>query len=477
MSEQFLQTSQMARFAISRTYEELPIQTIDQLKKHLLDSVGSLIHCVKRPTIQKLANQIRSLSGDGICMVPSVGRTAPDRAAQFYTALIRYPDFMDNFLGKEATCHPSDNIGSLLAAAQMINADGKKFLTAMAISYEMQCRLVEEIPVMIKGFDHTLLLAYSITAGLCKILQLSGEQTAHALSIAGCTINPLVTCRAAYTREWKGLQSSMVALVCMNIVLLAKEGVTGPLEFFEGPKGFEKEFGMKMEYHWEDDHFNLISKCILKRFNSEVHTQSLLEAALELKKKYHLDPDNIEKIDLVTFLTTYHIVGGGEYGDRKTVHSKEQADHSLPYVIAAILLDDELYPDQLLEKRINKKDVQKLLQKVQVHTKLPLHEPKQLAGILDPYTKAYPGKMMGEVKIKMKDGKEYALEKQDYYGFHTRPMSWTDVKIKFRRLTEELIDEEEREQLISIIESFDRHRVKELTDILQRIGKEKELTS
>jgi 2-methylcitrate dehydratase len=474
MAEMIPQTYQIAKFALSRTYKDVSPEIRDQLKKHLLDAVGSLIHCIRKPTILKLANQIKKLSDRGQCTAPSIGKVPADRAAQFYTALIRYPDFMDNYLGKEATCHPSDNIGSLLAAAQMVDASGEEFLLAMAIGYEVECRLIEEVPVMIKGFDHTLLLSYAITAALCRMLQLSVDQTANALSIAGCSLNPLVSCRASYTREWKGLQSSLIALNCMNIVLLAKEGMTGPVQIFEGSKGFEKEFGMKLEYDWDNDLFDLIPKCILKEYNSEVHTQSLVEAALELKRKHSIDPDNIEKIDISTFLTAYHIVGGGEYGDRTTVFSKEQADHSLPYVIAATLLDEQLYPEQFVPDRINKPDVQQLLKKVEVHTKFPMHKPVKLAGVLDPYTKVYPEKLMGEVKIILKGGKEYALEKEDYYGFHTRPLSWADVKKKFRKLSQDILGKEEQKQVIDVIENFQKHSAKDLVRLLGRVGKKVE---
>ena len=246
MSEKRPQTYQIARFSLSRTYTDLQPATIDQLKKHFLDSTASLLHCLHRPTIKKLTDQISELSNGGKCRVPVLGTTSYDRAAQLYTALIRYPDFMDNFLGKEATCHPSDNIGALLAASQMVDASGEEFLLSMAIAYEIECRLIEEIPVMIKGFDHTLLFAYSVTAGLCRLLNLSVDETANALAISGCSFNPLVACRASYTREWKGLMSSMVALGCMNIVLQAKQGITGPTQIFEGNKGFSKEIQYQM---------------------------------------------------------------------------------------------------------------------------------------------------------------------------------------------------------------------------------------
>ncbi|HEY6955188.1 MAG TPA: MmgE/PrpD family protein [Flavisolibacter sp.] len=471
MPEKTPQTYQIAKFALSRTYKEIESSTVDQLKKHLLDSAGSLLHCLYRPTIQKLTNQISELSDGGKCKVPVLGKIAYDRAAQLYTALIRYPDFMDNFLGKEATCHPSDNIGALLAGSEMADASGEDFLLSMAIAYEVECRLIEEIPVMIKGFDHTLLFAYSVTAGLCRLLSLSAEETANALAIAGCSFNPLVACRASYTREWKGLMSSIVAFGCMNIVLQAKNGMTGPTQIFEGNKGFSKEIGMELKYNWNEDQFDLIPKCILKSYNSEVHTQSLIEAALELKQAHNIDPAEIEHIELITFLTAYHIVGGGEYGDRHTVFSKEQGDHSLPYTVAAALLDNELYPDAFLPDRINRPDVQQLLKKVDVKTRLPFHKPLEAAGLLDPYTKKYPGKMMGEVRIKMKNGDEYSLEKEDYYGFHTRPMSWSDVKKKFLRLSSENAGKELQEEIVDVITNLEKYKMKDLITLISSAGK------
>jgi 2-methylcitrate dehydratase len=471
MPETNPQTYQIAKFALSRTYKDLRPETVDQLKKHLLDATASILHCLHRPTIKKLTNQIAELSSSGDCKIPVVGKTSYDRGAQLYTALIRYPDFMDNYLGKEATCHPSDNIGALLAASQMVNASGEDFLTVMAAAYEIECRLIEEIPVMIKGFDHTLLFAYSVTAGLCKLLNLSVDETANALAIAGCSFNPLVSCRASYTREWKGLMSSMVAFGCMNIVLQAKHGITGPTQIFEGDKGFSKEIGMELKYNWNEDQFDLIPKCVLKSYNAEVHTQSLIEAALQLKQKNKINPGNIESIDITTFITAYHIVGGGEYGDRHTVFSKEQADHSLPYVISAALIDDELYPEQFEESRINSADVQQLLKKVKVNTKFHLHKPVKVAGFLDPYTEAYPGKLMGEVKIKMNNGETYSQEKEDYYGFHTRPMSWADVKKKFKRLSQENAEKELQQEIIDVISNLEKYKIKDLVKLLARAGK------
>jgi 2-methylcitrate dehydratase len=467
--KQPFQTEQIAAFADYATFKSIPPDIIDQLKKHLLDSIGSFIHALPRPAIGKLYRQIQSISEGGKCKAPVLGNIAVDRAAQLYTALIRYPDFMDNFLGKEATCHPSDNIGGLLAVAQVMNSNGEDFLTAMALGYAIQCRMIEEIPVMKNGFDHTTLLAYSLTAACCKLLHLEKDKTAHALGIAGCAFDPMVTCRASYTYEWKGFASSTVAGGCMNIILLAKEGLTGPLSFFDGPKGFKDIHSMELTYDWMKEDFSLVRKCILKSYNSEVHTQSVIEAVLELVSENKFDIADIEEIDITTFITCYHIVGGGEYGDRHTVYTKEQADHSLPYLVAVAITDKDVYPGQFLPSRINSEDVQQLLKKVKVHTLLPLHKPKQVAGLLDPYTAAYPEKLKAKVVIRFNEGNKLEREKEDYYGFHTRPFSWEYAEEKFRGLSAGVITRSSQDEIIGIIRDIEKHGPVKLMELLGNI--------
>ena len=462
------QINQLTRFALETGFNDIPGKTVDQLKKHLLDSIGSFIYAAERPTIRKLIRQIQVLSvdkGTGF----SLAKTSLDRIAELYTALIRYPDFMDNFIGKEATCHPSDHIGALLAVSSHLNLGGRDFLAAMAIGYDIECRLVEEIPVMVKGFDHTVLLGYSLTAAISRLLKLSSGQTANALGITGCSNNPLVTCRASYTYEWKGLASAFVAQNCVNIALLAKEGITGPIDLFDGPKGFHEIYGMALKHDWGKEDFSLIEKCVLKSYNAEVHTQSAIEAVLELREKYTPIAEEIMSIDLTTFLTAFHIVGGGAYGDRHSVFSKEQADHSLPYLVAVALLDGKVYPEQLLKERIHGEDVQQLLKKVEVHTGLPFHKPVQIAGMLDPKTIAYPEKLMTDVSITLKDGVKLRSSREDYNGFYTRPFSWEDTENKFSRLTAGLIDGNTQQHITDLCRNLENEDVSSLTEILNAI--------
>ncbi|MBO9594022.1 MAG: MmgE/PrpD family protein [Niabella sp.] len=467
MKEQ-LQNNQIAEFALHASFDAIGAANVEQLKRHFLDALGSFFFSLDQEPIRKLVMQQRLLSEGGTCITP-YGSTLPaDRAAQLYTALIRYPDFMDNFMGKEATCHPSDNIGPLMAVSQLRKTSGKDFLTAMAVAYQLECRLVEEIPVMKEGIDHTLLLGYSMTAGIARLLGMTVEQTAHALGITGTSISPMVTSRASYTYEWKGLASSLDALNCVGIALLAQQGITGPVALFEGPKGFDEVFGMKLDYDWANESFDLIQKCVLKRYNAEVHAQASLEAADELRREHRFDCSDIVQIDITTFLTAYHIIGSGAYGNRKEVETKEQADHSLFYTTAALLLDGQLTPAQFAPARIVKQDVQQLLQKVQVRTGIPFHKPVMVAGLLDPYTAAYPDKMKTKVVIELENGETFSREKEDYHGFYTRPFNWEDTAKKFRLLTRNVLSEDQCNDVIgavAVLEHFDFNEIIKLIDL------------
>jgi 2-methylcitrate dehydratase len=461
-----LQNYRIATFALGVSASDIDPAIVDQLKRHLLDALGSMVYAAGQPTIAKVVRQIKALSNHGNCTVPLVGKAPCDRAAQLYTALIRYPDFMDNYLGKEATCHPSDNIGALLAVGEAEDCGGSDFLTAMAVAYQVECRLVEEIPVMKEGIDHTLFLAYSMTCGIARLLRLTETQTAHALAMSGCCISPMVTSRASYTYEWKGIASSFEALNTVNIALLAREGLTGPIALFEGPKGFKEIFDMDLDYEWEKETFELIPKCSLKRYNAEVHSQSAIDALLQLRTEKNIDPLSVTKIEAAVFMTAYHIIGGGLYGDRKNVRSKEQADHSLFYLLAVAMLDGDVWPEQFEPGRISKKDVQDMLQIVEVTTGFPLHQPLALAGALDSYTRAYPGKMKSKITIHLSNGKTYSKEVEDYPGFHTRPLAWEQTIEKFKRLSHSIISTKAQDELVQITRNLEKYTIKKLTDIL-----------
>jgi 2-methylcitrate dehydratase len=110
-------------------------------------------------------------------------------------------------------------------------------MTALAVAYQVQCRLSDIAPVRDKGFDHTTLGSYSVAAGLSRVLGLDEGKTANAIAICGSSFNPLRVTRTGHLSHWEGLAFPNTAACCARIVFLARNGITGPLEIFEGDKG------------------------------------------------------------------------------------------------------------------------------------------------------------------------------------------------------------------------------------------------
>jgi 2-methylcitrate dehydratase len=151
--------------------------------------------------------------------------------------------------------------------------------------------------------------------------------------------------RTGALSQWKGLAYPFTAFGAVEAAVLAARGVTGPSEVFEGNNGFMDSIAGRFEIDWEREDLERVRRTFLKRYNAEIHSQSALEALLELREAHPLDPAAVERVELDTFQVAYDIIGGGEEGGKKEIRTKEQADHALPYLLAVALLDGQVMPD------------------------------------------------------------------------------------------------------------------------------------
>jgi len=369
---------------------------------------------------------------------------------------VRYLDFNDAYVAKGESCHPSDNLGPVLAAAEYANRSGRDFLTALAVAYQVQCRLSDVAPVRHKGFDHTTQGSYAAPAGAAKALGLDQARTAHAIAIGGTAFNALRVTRTGALSHWKGLAYPNTAFGGTHAAFLAMRGITGPLAVFEGHKGFMEAIAGRFEIDWSREDLERVTRTGIKKYNAEFHSQPALEAVLELKHEHGFTAADVERVEVETFAVAYHIIGGGEEGDKTLVRTKEDADHSFPYLVAVALLDDRVMPEQYRPARIRRQDVQALLRKVTVR---PLEE----------YSRRFPDEMPSRVTVLLRDGRSLVRDKRDFEGFYTRPIAWESVVKKFDRLAEPYTTASLRQQLVAAVARLERIRVKDLAALLARV--------
>ncbi|HEU0003983.1 MAG TPA: MmgE/PrpD family protein [Ktedonobacteraceae bacterium] len=444
---------QLAQFVARMTFEDLSEEARQQLKIRILDALGCALGALEGPPIQIIRAQIEDFGGKPLVTLIGGGKTAPDRAAFYNSALVRYLDYNDSYIAKKETCHPSDNLGAVLAASEYARRNGKEFMTALAVAYLVQCRLSDVAPVRAKGFDHTTQGAYAVAAGVSKALGLDQRKTANAVAISGTAYNALRVTRTGSLSNWKGLAYPDTAFGATHAAFLAMRGISGPMEVFEGNKGLMDAITGRFELDWTRENLEAVRRTSVKKYNAEFHSQSALEGVLELRAAQHVRPEGIESVSIDIFDVAYHIIGGGEEGDKRQVRTKEEADHSLPYMIAVALLDGDVSPAQYMPERITREDVQSLLRKVTIRPDEAL-------------SKRFPAEMPCRIQITLKDGRKLSIEKQDYEGFYARPMSWEKAAAKFERLATPYANAAQRDAIIEVVAHLETKTVAELTGLV-----------
>ncbi|HET7848915.1 MAG TPA: MmgE/PrpD family protein, partial [Pseudolabrys sp.] len=236
----------------------------------------------------------------------------------------------------------------------------------------------------------------------------------------------------------------------------AANGITGPESVFEGNKGFKEAIAGSFDIDWLKEDLERVLLTILKKHNAEIHAQSAIEAALDIRARPGFSADAVQAVRIKTFDVAYQIIGGGEEGDKRTVRTKEQADHSLPYMVAVALIDGEVQPQQYKPERIAAADVQSLLRRVAV---VPDRE----------FSALFPRRLPAEVEVEAKNGTISRARLDDYQGFHTRPFDWPAARRKFNRLTDPFTTTAERDALADVIVTLDERPVTALTSLLGRV--------
>jgi 2-methylcitrate dehydratase len=447
---------QLADFVSRMSFDDISNVARIQLKIRVLDSIGCAIGAIGGGPVELVRDQVEEFDGKGSCTLIGGGRAAADRASFYNGALVRYLDFNDSYLSEGETCHPSDNLAPVLAAVEYSNGSGRELMTALAVSYQVQCRLSDVAPVRAAGFDHTTQGSYAVAAGVSKALGLNPTQTANAIGICGTAFNALRVTRTGRLSHWKGLAYPNTAAGCTFATFLAMRGVTGPLEVFEGDKGFMDAIAGCFQIDWSHENLERVTITVLKKYNAEVHSQTAIECALQLRGQEKFISAEIGQIDVETFDVAYHIIGGGDEGDKTLVSTKEEADHSLPYLIIIALLDGQVMPEQYAAERINRRDVQELLNKVSIHP-------------TDEFSKRFPSEMPCRLTITLRDGRVLSKEIHDYPGFITQPMSWEMGFEKFERLSGPFTTVSSRRSIAEAVKNLESIQVRDLTRLLDSI--------
>jgi 2-methylcitrate dehydratase len=449
---------QLSNFVTHASYEGLSAEAQRQIKVRVLDSLACAIGALGFEPMRRLQRQIEQFGGRPLATMIGGAKTSPDRAALYNGALTQYLGFNDSFLSGKGSCQPSDSFSAVLAASEYAGASGTEFLTALAVAYQVQCRLCEVLFARAEGFHRSTPGSYAVAAGVAKALKLDRDQTAKAIAAsAGANASPQRPRVSRPSRRETVLDRDSPFSISQG-VLLAMSSIAGESEAFEAHRHLPEIVALDVEIDWGKEDLEAVRRTVIKRFNAEIHSQSALEAILYLRERQPCHPKQIERIELDTFDVAYDLLSGDEEGSEHQVRNKSESYRSLPYLLAVALLDGQVSPLQHKQERILREDVQGLMRKVVVRPN-------------SDFSDRFPEEMPARVQIVLEDGQILTREKRDYEGLSSRPLSWERAVEKFKNLTMLQTDYESGQRIMEKVLDLEDIEVRELTELLAGVDR------
>lgn len=413
--------NRLADYAQRLRFEDLPAPVIHETKRRFIDSLATAVGAMDADAFAialRCALRVQGQPGAGLL---GGGRSSVEWATFVNGLLIRYLDYNDTYLSLEPA-HPSDNLAPVLAVGEQVGANGKDLITAAVLAYEVQCRLCDAASLRKHGFDHVTYEALSSAAAACKLMNLDAGKTTHALGLAGVANTALRQTRSGELSMWKGCAFANAARNGVFAALLAAEGMTGPAPIFEGDLGIMKLLTGPFELTTlggGGEPF-MLSKTYIKFWPAEYHSQSAIDAALQLRPEVG-DVRAVSAIDIHTFDAAVDIIGKDP--EKWRPKTRETADHSLPYCTAVALADGDVTLAQFDPKRFSDPVLLDLVAKVKVHRDAAL-------------SARYPNGIPNRITVTMNDGRKVVREVEFPRGHAHNPMTEAEVEYKFRSLVE-----------------------------------------
>lgn len=412
----------LTSFTEALSFRDIDSQVLHAVKRRFIDAIGCALGAFNAEPVAVARNMAsRVQSSPGATVMGTRMKTSIELAVFANTAMIRCLDFNDDYFGKDGP-HPSDTIGAVLAAAEALHADGESFISGVVVSYEVLCRLADAVGLRDLGWDYVTFTAVAAAMGAGKILGLSKRQLRDAISLAAVPNCALGQTRLGELSMWKGLAS---ANACRNGIFaaqLAKEGVTGPQKSFAGNNGIERQITGPLDLSSFGSPPLRAGVVYLKNWPVFYTAQLPLQTALAIREKLAID-----EISSITVESYKRLLGRGSTDpERWRPASRETADHSLPFCVAAALLDGEVTLASFESERFLDADVIELMAKIELRE--------------DPdFTRQYPEVWNCRITVHRRSGEPVVVQLAYPKGHPKNPMTDAEVEEKFMRLAEPLL--------------------------------------
>ena len=440
----------LSEWASSLKYEDLTPDAIHSAKAFLYDSLGCAFGGALLEDSKIAVDHIAEKESKPECTVFGFGTKTHAVDAAFLNALmIRAMDYNDIYW-KQDPSHPSDLIPAASVLCERLDLSGKDLILGIVLGYEVEMRLCEfAMPgIRERGWHHATLTAYAAPLVAGRMLDLDVGKMQHALGISASRHFTLGAAVAGKLSMMKNTVDPMATRAGVESALLAQRGYSGPENVLDGKEGMFHCLGPD----WDNDKLIgglgdefKIKDCGMKAYPTEALTHTPITATLYLLREHNIPAEDVKEVRIETIARAADILSDPAKYDPQT---KEAADHSLPYCIAAALADHKVTPEQFKEEKIMEPRLRAQLPKVKV-----------IAN--EEFEKLFPKIQPCRVEIETTDGKLFDRRIDIPKGDARDPMTEEELTIKFDALSSSSLGVERRQELrkaVFTLESCERVR-------------------
>jgi 2-methylcitrate dehydratase len=452
-------TAKLVEFASSLTLGDLPDVARTAAKARILSTIAVSLAAFDMEPVRISRRLVQPVaSGPQATIFGSLQTCAPDMTAFVNSAMVRSLDMSDTYV-MSAVSHPADAFPAVLAIAEAGGLGGDDLLLATAIAYEVQCRFVEVVPYNHHGWDQTPVVALGAALGCGRLLGLTREQLANAISLAIVPNLALNQTRTGTLSMWKGMAGPQGARAGVFAAYLAREGMTGPDGVFEGKYGLWQQmmrsevFDLPIPTTFGGHTFS-VQQTMIKSFPTRFNCQVPVFTAQKLRSM--LDVSEIESLKIEAVRQAFaRWIDSAEVWKPQT---RETADHSLPCTVAMALLDGTITPQSMQRERFKDDDVLALMSKCSIEL------PDEFADIA-------PAVRSCRLTGRLANGKTIVAEYRRSLDDDIAEPGWTHALDKFNALTRECLGAAAREDIVARVSELEReHQLRDLIGLTRIAG-------
>ncbi len=435
------ETRELAEFVADTKFEDLPTGMVEKSKVYVLDNLACGFVGSVQPCSKIITELVREAGGKKeASMFNQLWQADISRATLVNGVMIGA--FEVEHVGHVS--HPSGTVfPAAFATAEREHSDGKSFILALALGYEVVCRIGEAqtgATERERGFHNPAVNGpFGAALAVGKLLSLDAVMLANAMGIAGSHACGLVE----FAREGamtKRLHLGRASQLGLESTLMARKGFTGPTTILEGQYGYLQGYSPRPQVEkllaglgseW------LMATLLMKPYSCHITCQAIVYGIQEFKRENPIDPGAITRVEVVGNPQAME----GRHLDLEPT-SILGGQYSISFTTAVALSRDMSNPLVYNEETLWDPAVRELAKKVKVR------------GDAERFGR-FPGDFSAEVIIEVA-GKRHTIHVEDFKGSLRQPFNFDETCEKFQRYTQTMVNKTRKDEVQELVRDLDQ---------------------